>query len=66
MYSTVDINSMNGDYFRFAYNLDFMKENNKSIFACGMYGDIYRIEKATTAIFKNGKLIANSSTYFCF
>ena len=66
MFTTVDINSMNGDYLRFAYNLDFVKENSKSIYAEGMYGDVYRIEKETTRVYKNGKQIAESSTYFCF
>lgn len=59
----VDINSMDGDYLRFAYYLDFIKENSKSIYCKGMYGDIYRIEKRTGKVFRNGKQIAETSEW---
>ena len=67
MYSTVNIHSMNDDFHYFAFNLEYIKENNKSIYAeSTVYGDIYRIEKKTKKVFKNGKQIANTCEYTCY
>ena len=64
---TVNINSMDGDYTKFAYYLDFIKENSKSIYAeSPLYGDIYRIEKSTKRVFKDGKQIASTCEYSVF
>ena len=38
----------------FAYYLDFIKENSKSVYAEGIYGDIYRIEKESKKVYING------------
>lgn len=62
----VDIHSMNSNYQRFAFDLDVIKENSKSIYAKGMYGDIYRIEKNTAKVYFNGELIADSCEYSIF
>lgn len=59
----LNINSMNGNHLNFAYNLDVTKENNKSIYAEGMYGDIYRVEKSSKRVFMNGKQIADTCEY---
>lgn len=59
----IDINSMDGDYTRFAYYLSFTEETSKSIYGKGMYGDTYRIEKSTGKVFKNGKQIAETSEW---
>ena len=39
----------------FAYYLDFIKENSRSIYAKGIYGDIYRVEKTSKKVYINGK-----------
>jgi hypothetical protein len=63
----VDINSMNGDYKNFAYNLLFLKENSKSIYAeSPVYGWMYRIEKSTGKVFRDGKQIADICDYVCY
>lgn len=59
----MSINTMNGSHLNFAYNLNVTKENSKSIYAEGMYGDEYRIEKSSKRVFKNGKQIANTCEY---
>lgn len=61
--TTLNITSMNGDHLKFAYDLDVLKENTKSIYAIGMYGDEYRIEKKTGRVFKNGIQIAEKCEY---
>ena len=60
---TLNINSMNGNHLNYAYNLDVTKENNKSIYAEGMYGDEYKIEKKSKRVFKNSKQIADTCEY---
>lgn len=61
--TVLDINSMDGDHLRFAYLLNITEENSKSIYAQGMYGDTYRVEKATGKVFRNSKQIAETSTW---
>lgn len=64
MSATIDIHSMNNDFRRFAFNLEFIKENNKSIYAKSpVYGWIYRIEKKSGKVFIDGKQIADTSKY---
>ena len=46
----------------FAYDTDYIKENSKSIYSEGMYGDEYRIEKNTNKVFKNQKYIGTAQT----
>ena len=58
----VNINTMDNDFYKFAYWLNFQKQNSKSIYASGLYG-IYRIEKKSKKVFHDGKLIANTCTY---
>ena len=65
--TTVDIKSINGDYLNYRYNLKFIKENSKSIYCESMlYGDVYRIEKATGRLYRNGKLEGDTCEYFMF
>ena len=59
----VNIRSMNSNYQKFAFDLDYIKENSKSIYAKGIYGDIYRIEKRSTKVYFNDRLIANTCEY---
>lgn len=66
MITTVSITSMDGDYKKFAFYLDFIKESSNSIYSQGMYGDIYRIEKKTGKVFRNGKQIAETSKWESF
>ena len=40
----LDIYSMNDNRTKYALDLDIFKENSKSIYAKGMYGNIYRLE----------------------
>ena len=50
----VDINSMDGDFTRFAYYLNFVKMTKKSIYAeSSVYGWIYRIELKKSAVFRD-------------
>lgn len=66
-YEFVDISSMNGDLSKFAFYLDFVKITRSSIYAQSpIYGDIYRIELKTSKVFKNGKQIAEFSSYSCY
>ena len=51
----VNVEWENGKDHYFAYYLDFIKENSRSIYAEGIYGDIYRIEKASKKVYINGK-----------
>ena len=67
MFNYVDIDSMDGDFTRFAYYLDFIKMNSKSIYAeSPTYGWVYRIEIKTGKVFRDGKQIAEISTYTCY
>ena len=59
----VNIYSMDNDTTRFAFDLDFIKENSRSIYAEGMYLNIYRIEKATGKVYIDGKQVANTSEW---
>lgn len=60
----VNIRSMDNDYCRFAYSLNFVKETSKSIYAKSpFYGWTYRIEKNTSKVFLDGKQIANTCDY---
>lgn len=47
----------------FAFNTDFIKENSRSIYSMGMYGNIYRIEKATRKMYKDGKYMGIAQYY---
>lgn len=63
-FECVDIHSMNGDYTRFAFCLEFVKMTKKFIYArSNFYGWIYKIEIATGRIFRDGKQIAECSYY---
>ena len=63
----VDIDSMNGDFTKFAYYLDFVKMTSKSIYAKSpVYDWVYKIELKTGKIFRDGKQIAEISTYACY
>ena len=63
----VDIESMDDDYTRFAYYLEFIKMTKKSIYAKSpIYGWIYRIEIGTGKVFRDGKQIAECSKYTCY
>ena len=62
MYTYLDITQMNGD--GFAYDLEITKENGRSIWAIGMYGDTYRVNKNTNAVYKNGKKIATTCHFY--
>ena len=50
----------------FAFYTDFEKETSKSIYSIGMYGDEYRIEKATKKVFKNKKFIGIAEYFEVF
>lgn len=41
----------------FAYDTEIVKETSKSIYSVGMYGDIYRVEKATNKVYRNQQYI---------
>ena len=64
MFTYLDISNIDGDYLRFAYNLEITRENTRSIWAVGMYGDTYRVNKNTNAVYKNGKKIASTCKFF--
>lgn len=64
MYTTVHINSMDGDRYNYRYYLEYIKENRQSIYCeSNLYGDVYRIEKKTGKVFCNGKQIAETSEW---
>lgn len=48
----------------FAYYLDVLKENSRSIYAEGYYGDIYRIEKASKKVYINGAFSGIASEFY--
>ena len=61
---TVDIKSMDGDFKKFAYNLDFVKETRDFIYAeSPNYGWIYKINKKTGEVFRDGKKMADTCEY---
>lgn len=60
----VNIKSMNNDFCKYAYDLEYIKETSKSIYAKSLvYGWVYRIEKASKKVFLDGKQIANICEY---
>ena len=63
----LDIDSMDNDFLRIAGNLDVIKENSKSIYAASpVYGWVYKIEKKTGKVFRDGKQIAETSQWHLF
>lgn len=67
MKTTVHIKSINGNLHNYRYYLEYIKENNKSIYCeSNLYGDVYRIEKKTGKVFCNNKQIAETCEYSCF
>lgn len=66
MKSEINIEWYNEKEHYFAYYLDFIKENSRSIYATGIYGDIYRIEKASKKIYINGKFNGIASKFYSF
>lgn len=50
----------------FAYYLDFVKENSHSIYATGIYGDIYKIEKASKKVYINTNFVGIATKYNVF
>ena len=64
----VDIKYLNNEaYPRFAYYLEFVKENSRSIYAeSPLYGWIYRIEKSTKKVFMDGKQIGSDCEYYVY
>lgn len=64
MERSIDIIAMNGNPRDFRYNLKVTEENSKSIYARSpLYGDLYRIEKATGKVFRNEVQIAETSEW---
>jgi len=60
----LNIKSMDGDSTKYAYSLEITNENSRSIYAeSDVYGWTYRVDKNTTAVWLDGKKIANSCTY---
>ena len=59
----LDIYSMNDDRCKYALNLDIVKENSRSIYAEGMYGNIYRVVKSTGEVYIDGEKFADTSNY---
>lgn len=60
----LNIKSMDGDDTKYAYSLEITNENSRSIYAeSDVYGWTYKIDKKTTAVWLDGKKIANSCTY---
>lgn len=60
----INIKSMDGDSTKYAYSLEITSENSRSIYAeSDVYGWTYKIDKKTTAVWLNGKKIANRCTY---
>ena len=50
----------------FAYYLNFIKENARSVYAQGIYGDIYRIEKASKKVYINNKYSGTATKFYTF
>ena len=50
----------------FAYNLEIKKETSTSIFATGIYGDIYRLNKKNKKLFINKEFAGMVNKYNCF
>ena len=60
----LNITSIDGDSTQYAYDLPITEENSRSIYAISdVYGLIYKVDKKTTAVYCNGKQIANRCTY---
>lgn len=49
---------------KWAYELEFWKENSRSIYAKSTFDlDVYRIEKKSKKVYLNGKLYSNTCEY---
>ena len=60
----LNIKSMDGDSTKYAYSLEITSENSRSIYAeSDVYGWTYRVDKNTTAVWQNGKKLADRCTY---
>lgn len=59
----LSIYEMDGETGKFAFYLDFIKENSRSIYAEGMYGNMYRVVKATGEVYIDGKKYAETCRY---
>jgi hypothetical protein len=53
-YTPEKVNIWGQESNKWAFDLDYIKENSRSIYAEGMYGDTYRIEKKTNRVYING------------
>lgn len=59
----LDIIMKNGkDFF---FNLDVVNENCRSIYATGIYGNVYRLTKKHGEVYVDGKFIGMASSYNC-
>lgn len=60
----INITSVNNDSHIFLYDLKFLNETSRSIYCeSSVYGDVYRIEKSTKALFRDGSKIADTCEY---
>jgi len=60
----LNIKSMDGDSRYYAYDLPITEENSRSIYAVSdVYGWTYKVDKKTTAVWQNGKKLADRCTY---
>ena len=60
----LNIKSLDGDSTKYAYSLEIISENSRSIYAeSDVYGWTYKVDKKTTAVWLDGKKIANRCTY---
>lgn len=60
----LNIKSMNGDNTKYAYDLEITNENSRSIYAVSnVYGWTYKVDKNTTAVYLDGKKIADDCVY---
>ena len=60
----LNITSLDGDSTYYAYDLPITEENSRSIYAVSdIYGWTYKIDKKTTAVWQNGKKLADRCTY---
>lgn len=59
------INIYKMDNGKWAYGLEFWKENSRSIYAKSTFDlDVYRIEKKSKKLYLNGKLYSNTCEYY--
>lgn len=60
----LNITSMDSDNTKYAYSLEIISENSRSIYAeSDVYGWTYKVDKKTTAVWLDGKKIADRCTY---